>query len=92
MAGIFSNPNVVGVTAGIFTAFSMMPQLIKIIKEKKAEDISILMLAVLFIGVGLWIYYGILKEDLPIIITNAFSLLVNIAIIFFSLKYKSKSN
>lgn len=90
MSPIFSNPVIIGVTAGIFTAFSLLPQLIKIIKEKKAKDISILMLAVLFCGVGLWIYYGILKNDLPIIVTNAFSLLINIAIIIFSIKYKNK--
>ena len=90
MSDILLNPVIIGVTAGIFTAFSLLPQLIKIITDKKAQDISILMLVVLFCGVGLWIYYGILKKDLPIIVTNAFSLLINIAIIIFSIKYKNK--
>jgi MtN3 and saliva related transmembrane protein len=88
MASILSNPMIVGTAAGIFTACSLLPQLYKIIQKKKATDISILMLIVLFCGVGLWIYYGILKKDLPIIITNSFSLLVNIGIIFFSVKYR----
>lgn len=82
---------VIGIVASIFTGISMLPQLIKIVKEKKAKDVSVLMLAILFVGVGSWIYYGILKEDLIIIISNAFSFLVNSALIFLTLKYKKKT-
>jgi MtN3 and saliva related transmembrane protein len=79
----------VGIGAGVFTAFSLVPQLYKIIREKKAENISYFMLAILLTGIGGWIWYGILKEDLPIIITNAFSFVVNLIIIIFSAKYKN---
>ncbi|MES2655591.1 MAG: PQ-loop repeat-containing protein [Bacteroidota bacterium] len=37
----------IGIVAGVFTAFSLVPQLVKIIKEKKANNISITMLLVL---------------------------------------------
>ena len=57
--------NYVGIGAGICTAVSLLPQLIKIIKEKKANDISYIMLFVLLAGIGGWIWYGILKEDYP---------------------------
>ena len=78
----------VGIGAGIFTAFSLLPQLYKIVKEKKAEDISYLMLFILLTGIGGWIWYGVLKNDYPIIITNSFSFIINIIIIFFSVRYK----
>jgi MtN3 and saliva related transmembrane protein len=78
----------VGIAAGVCTAVSLLPQLIKIIKEKKAEDISYVMLFVLLAGIAGWVYYGILKKDYPIIITNSFSFLVNCLIIGFSMKYK----
>ena len=61
-----------GIAAGIMTAVSMLPQLIKIIKEKKADDVSVLMLLVLIIGLGLWVVYGFLRDDWPLIITNSF--------------------
>ena len=77
----------VGLFAGICTASSLLPQLIKTIKQKKAEDISKTMLFVLMTGVATWIVYGILRDDLPIIITNSFSLLLNITMIFLRLKY-----
>jgi MtN3 and saliva related transmembrane protein len=78
----------VGIGAGAFTAFSLVPQLFKIIREKKAENISYFMLAILLTGLAGWIWYGILKEDWPIIITNAFSFVINLFIIIFSAKYK----
>jgi MtN3 and saliva related transmembrane protein len=81
---------IIGILASVCTAVSLVPQLIKLLKEKKAENISLLMLGVLFAGVGLWIYYGILKEDLIIIISNSFSLLVNMVLAGFAIKYKKK--
>jgi MtN3 and saliva related transmembrane protein len=52
----------VGIVAGIFTAMSLLPQLIKLLREKKAEDISLFFLIVLFIGLGFWIWYGFLRS------------------------------
>lgn len=78
----------IGIIAGICTGISLLPQLIKILREKKAEDISFIMLLILLTGVGGWIWYGLLKNDYPIIITNSFSFLLNLLIIFFSIKYK----
>lgn len=77
----------VGIAAGILTAFSMLPQLIKIIKEKKAEDVSIAMLLVLIAGLGLWVWYGLLREDMPLVITNSFSVLLNIVVLGLRVKY-----
>lgn len=82
----------IGLIAGIFTALSLLPQLIKIWKDKKANDISIYMLIVLFVGLGLWIYYGCLLKNLPIILTNSVSLCINILIVIFTVKYKTKNN
>ena len=83
--------SIVGVIASICTAVSMVPQLIKLIKEKKANDISIFMLLVLFIGVGCWVAYGILKKDWIIIISNSFSFIVNIVLTILTIKFKAKA-
>jgi len=84
------NPNIIGIAAGVCTSASMLPQLIKIIKEKKAGDISIPMVLILLTGLSLWIWYGFMKEDWAIIVTNIFSLLVNILMLFFGFKYKDR--
>jgi len=80
----------IGIGAGVLTGISMLPQLVKIIREKKAKDISFVMLIVLLTGVGGWIWYGILKEDYPIIVTNSFSFIVNLLVIGFSVLYRKK--
>ena len=82
--------NITGIAASVFTAISLAPQLIKVLKEKKAENISIVMLGTLFAGLSLWIVYGFMKEDWIIIISNCFSLLINIILAVVSIKYKSK--
>jgi len=63
---------IIGLTAGVLTANSLLPQLIKTIKEKEAEDISLVMLLVLLSGISLWIVYGIKRDDFPIIATTRF--------------------
>jgi MtN3 and saliva related transmembrane protein len=79
----------IGVFAGICTAISLLPQLLKIIREKKANAISYGMLTILMLGLITWIVYGSLKSDFPIILTNSFSLVLNILIVIFTVKYKS---
>ena len=78
----------IGIVAGICTSASLLPQLVKIIREKKAENISYFMLGILMAGLIGWIWYGILKKDPPIIATNCFSFLVNVLMIVFTIKYK----
>lgn len=78
---------IVGLVAGTLTSTSLIPQLIKTIREKKAEDVSIGMLLVLMFGVATWVVYGVLRDDMPIIITNSLSLLLNITMLFLRFKY-----
>ena len=60
-------------------------------EEKKAEGVSIIMLVVLFTGLGLWIVYGILKSDWIIIGSNSFALIINGLIVALTIRYKSNS-
>jgi MtN3 and saliva related transmembrane protein len=78
---------IIGLAAGVFTATSLIPQVVKTWKEKKAENVSIIMLLILMTGLILWTIYGVKRNDLPIIITNSFSILVNIIMITLRIKY-----
>jgi len=79
---------ILGFVAGVFTAVAMLPQLIKTYREKRAEDVSLVMLIILLSGISLWIAYGIVKADWPIILTNSISLVINIVLIYFRQLYK----
>jgi MtN3 and saliva related transmembrane protein len=81
---------ILGIGAGICTSVSLLPQLVKLFKTKKAEDISLFYLIILFVGICLWIWYGILRQDIPIIATNAFTLILNLAILILGIRYKNK--
>ncbi|OLY92751.1 hypothetical protein BUE76_13270 [Cnuella takakiae] len=80
----------IGIAAGVLTAVSMLPQLVKVIREKHVEDLSIAMLLVLIAGLALWVVYGFVRKDPPLIYTNIFSVAVNLALVFFRVKYSRK--
>jgi MtN3 and saliva related transmembrane protein len=79
---------VLGFIAGVITAVSMLPQVIKTYQKKQAEEVSLNMLVVLMAGICLWIWYGIQKNDYPIITTNCISLSINICMVYLRHKYK----
>jgi MtN3 and saliva related transmembrane protein len=80
----------IGLAAGILTASSLIPQVIKTLKTKKADEVSIKMLLVLQGGIILWILYGFKRDDMPIIVTNIFSLAVNITMVILRIKFGEK--
>ncbi|MFZ4931117.1 SemiSWEET transporter [Chryseobacterium sp. Mn2064] len=82
--------NILGIIAGILTSVSMIPQLIKVIREKDVKDISLLMLLVLISGLSLWVWYGFEKDELPIILSNAFAVLVNLSLLTCYMIYHKK--
>ena len=88
----FEASEVVGIAAGVLTSASMLPQVVKMVQEKKASQVSVLMIMVLMAGIGLWIWYGVMKEDKPIIYTNSFSLLVNLFMAGCKFKYRNNQD
>lgn len=84
-----STENIIGILAGTLTSVSALPQLIKIIKEKKGSDVSYIMLFVLVAGLCTWVVYGVMKNDLPVMITNAVAAVINLLIIIFKKLYET---
>ncbi len=46
--------------------------------------------AILFLGLCGWIYYGILKKDMIILISNSIAALIYALIAFFAVRYKQE--
>lgn len=84
------NENLLGIIAGVLTSISMIPQLVKVIREKNVEDISLLMLLVLISGLSLWVWYGFVKDELPIILSNSFAVFVNLSLLVCYTIYNKK--
>ena len=62
-----------GLAAALFTTMSNLPQALKVWRTGETGDLSFKMLLTLATGLCLWIGYGILQSDLPIIIANTVS-------------------
>lgn len=82
----------IGIAAGVLTAGSMLPQVIKTFREKTASEVSLVMIFVLMGGIGLWVWYGYLKNDLPILITNSFSMAINLVMIILRIRYRNNKS
>ena len=84
------NENILGLVAGGITSVAMLPQLIKVLKEKDVKDLSLLMILFLITGLSLWVWYGFIKDELPIILSNAFAVLVNVSLLISYFRYRKR--
>jgi MtN3 and saliva related transmembrane protein len=76
-----------GLVAGTLTTLAFLPQLFKVWRSKSAKDISMTWLVTFSGGVLLWLIYGIMLGQLPILLANAVTLGLTLIILFFKLKY-----
>ncbi|MDD4528029.1 MAG: SemiSWEET transporter [Candidatus Margulisbacteria bacterium] len=79
---------IIGIMAGFLTTISFLPQAIKVWKSKSAKDLSLIMYSFFSIGVFLWMLYGIMLNELPIIIPNFFALILALFILSIKIIYK----
>ena len=79
-----------GYFAAILTTLAFLPQLIKTIKTKKAEDVSLLTLIMFLTGVFSWIIYGYKISSTPILIANVITFILNSLILIFKITFAKK--
>jgi MtN3 and saliva related transmembrane protein len=79
---------IIGLAAGGLTTVSFLPQVVKTWKSKSAKDLSLVMFSLFCLGIVLWLVYGLLINSLPVILSNAFTLILSSTILFFKLKFK----
>jgi len=79
----------VGLAAGFCTTVAFLPQVVKTWKSKSAKDLSLGMYSIFCTGVLLWLIYGIMISDLPVILANAITLILALSILFFKLTFKN---
>jgi len=79
---------IIGLLAAILTTGAFVPQVYKTWKTKSADDISFTMYLVLFIGLVLWLIYGIHLNSLPMILANSVTGILALIVLFFKWRYK----
>jgi len=79
--------SLVGFAAGFLTTAAFIPQAVKIWRRKSAADVSLAAFLAFTLGVGLWLAYGILKQEPPIIVWNGVTLVIAAAILAMKLRF-----
>ncbi|AFZ20110.1 SemiSWEET transporter [Allocoleopsis franciscana] len=80
--------NILGLIAGTLTTIAFLPQLFKTWKSKSAKDVSLVMMITFSVGIFLWIIYGIAIGAMPIIVTNAVTLVLALMILVLKIRYR----
>ena len=78
----------IGYAAGIITTLAFLPQAVRIVRTRQTRDISLLWAFAMNLGIMLWLFYGIEKNDLPIVAANSITLILLIIILYRKVRYK----
>jgi MtN3 and saliva related transmembrane protein len=76
-----------GIVAGIFTTFALVPQIMRVYKLKSAREISLVFTSCLLLGIIFWLIYGIILGLTSLIIWNSIGIVLNSWLLFAKLKY-----
>lgn len=77
-----------GLIAGACTTIAFLPQVIKTWKSRSAKDLSLSMFSIFTVGVGLWLVYGILDQNIPVIAANLITLMLAATLLVFKFRFK----
>ena len=77
----------IGYAAGTLTTICFVPQVAHVWKTKRADDLHSGTLAMFTVGIVLWLTYGIATHQRPVILANAVTLALQVAIIFLKVRY-----
>ena len=76
-----------GFFAGVLTVSSFLPQVIRSWRTRQTRDLSLGMFALLITASSLWIVYGALTQDWPVILTNVAMVALNGALAVAKIRY-----
>ncbi len=79
-----------GFVGGAFMTLGFIPQVWRLFKLKSAREISLPFTILFLLGTACWLIYGILFGLAPVILWNAISLALGLAMLYAKLKYGSK--
>jgi MtN3 and saliva related transmembrane protein len=79
---------ILGLVAGACTTIAFLPQVLKTWKSRSAKDLSLGMFSFFCFGVLLWLIYGIMDNNVPVIAANLLTLMLASTLLFFKLRFK----
>ncbi len=86
------HPQLIGLVAATLTTLSFVPQVLRIWRTRHARDISLPAFGVFAIGVFLWLVYGILERNLPLILSNSFTLVLAAGVLALTFRFRGNAD
>ena len=77
-----------GYCAGSITVLSFLPQVVRAWRTRQTRDLSMGMFTLLVLSGVMWMLYGALTRDWPVVATNAGMVALNSALVAAKLRYK----
>lgn len=84
---VVTSIDVLGLVATCFTTSSFIPQVYSTWKTKDVSGISLPTYVIITIGLALWLIYGIVKSDLPLIVANSIMTVLTFTITVMKIQY-----
>jgi MtN3 and saliva related transmembrane protein len=81
-----------GIVAGSLTTAAFVPQVLKTWRTRAAEGVSSAMFAILALGVGLWVIYGVLIGSAPVLCANGVTLLLVLTMLALKWRFRSAAS
>ena len=78
---------IIGLAAGFLTTVAFVPQVAKVWKDRSAKELSLKTFVAFSTGVILWLVYGVMLGQFPMILWNAVTLALVGAIVAMKLKF-----
>jgi MtN3 and saliva related transmembrane protein len=88
MSTLAFSPTWIGIAAAILTTTAFAPQAIQAWRTRSTRDVSLTMFSLMVTGVVLWLVYGILIDDLPLILANAVTLMLAGSILVAKIRFR----
>jgi MtN3 and saliva related transmembrane protein len=82
---------VLGYVAGTITTLSFLPQVVRSWRTRSTADLSITWLVAFISGVTLWLVYGSLLREPPIIVANAITLGLSLVLLWIRLTSRRRT-
>lgn len=87
MTALHSFYEIIGSIAAVITTLAWLPQILKILRERQARDISLITTSALATGVFLWVVYGLAIGSMPVIVSNSVTFLFIALIVGLKLRF-----
>ncbi|MBI5836568.1 MAG: SemiSWEET transporter [Candidatus Eisenbacteria bacterium] len=78
--------SLLGLVAAACTTLAYVPQVVRTLRTRSTGDISLGMFVVMTTGVFLWLVYGVLIRDLPLIAANTVTFLFSLTLLVLKLR------